>query len=138
LEQQSQRLDHWELCLKNQIQKQLLAYRNQLHQLQLRQQVQHPQRRLEQLRERLHSNTNRLVRAQQQLLNEKQQRFGETTRLLNTLSPLNTLERGYALVTDASTQTIITRSDQVKPGSRLYTRLAKGELLTVVEKIKAD
>jgi exodeoxyribonuclease VII large subunit len=138
LEQQTQRLDNLELRLRNQIQKQLLAYRNQLHQLQLRQQAQHPQRRLQQLHERLNSSTNRMIRAQQQLLSDKKQRFGETTRLLNTLSPHNTLERGYALVTDVASNQVITRSDQVKPGSRLHTRLAKGELLTVVEKIKSE
>lgn len=134
LEEQAQRLDNLELRLKNQIQKQLVAWRHQLNQLQLRQEAQHPQQRLKSLRERLVMSETRLVRAQQQVVSNSKKRLGEAVRMLNTLSPLNTLDRGYALVTDIDTKIIITSSDQVKPGSRLHTRLAKGELITVVEK----
>jgi len=56
-------------------------------------------------------------------------------RMLNTLSPLNTLERGFALVTPASENTPITSTDQIKPGDRVNTRLAKGQFTAVVEKI---
>lgn len=135
LEQQAQRLDNLELRLKNQIQKQLLAWRNQLHQLQLRQQAQHPQQRLQNLRERLRLGEIRLVRAQQQTLSNSKTRLAEAVRMLNTLSPLNTLERGYALVTGATTNKVITNSTQVKPGDKLHTRFAHGEIISLVEKI---
>ena len=134
LEEQAQRLDNLELRLKNQIQKQLVAWRNQLNQLQLRQQAQHPQQRLKNLRERLRMSETRLARAQQQLLGNSKKRLGEAVRMLNTLSPLNTLERGYALVTDAGTQKVITHSSQVKPGDKLHTRFAQGEVISLVEK----
>lgn len=134
LEEQAQRLDNLELRLKNQIQKQLVAWRHQINQLQLRQQAQHPQQRLKSLRERLILSETRLARAQQQVLGNSKKRLGEAVRMLNTLSPLNTLERGYALVTDAGTQKVITHSTQVKPGDKLHTRLAQGEIISLVEK----
>ena len=135
LEQQAQRLDNLELRLKNQIQKQLFAWRHQLNQLQWRQQAQHPQQLLNNLRERLRLDEIRLIRTQQQSLSKSKQRLAEAARMLNTLSPLKTLERGYALVTKADSHEVITRSDQVNKGDRLHTQFAQGEIVSLVEKI---
>lgn len=79
----------------------------------------------------------RLIKAQQRLFERKKQGLGESVRLLNTLSPLNTLERGYALITDANTQKVITNSTQVMPGTTIKARIAQGELLCTVETIKS-
>lgn len=135
LEQQSQRLDNLELRLKNHIKTLLGDYKNRLQQLQIRQQAQHPQVRLQQLNERVASCHNRLQTAQFRLIERKQKALGEAARMLNTLSPLNTLERGYALVTDEQTQKVITRSDQVMPGTTVNTRVAQGEFVCRVESI---
>ena len=135
LEQQSQRLDNLELRLKNHIKTLLGDYKNRLQQLQIRQQAQHPQVRLQQLNERVVSCHNRLQTAQFRLIERKQKALGEAARMLNTLSPLNTLERGYALVTDEQTQKVITRSDQVMPGTTVNTRVAQGEFVCRVESI---
>lgn len=135
LEQQSQRLDNLELRLKNQIKTLLGDYKNRLQQLQIRQQAQHPQVRLQQLNERVTGCHNRLQTAQFRLIERKQKALGEAARMLNTLSPLNTLERGYALVTDEQTQKVITRSDQVMPGTTVNTRVAQGEFVCRVESI---
>ena len=135
LEQQSQRLDNLELRLKNHIKTLLGDYKNRLQQLQIRQQAQHPQVRLQQLNERVAGCHNRLQTAQFRLIERKQKALGEAARMLNTLSPLNTLERGYALVTDEQTQKVITRSDQVMPGTTINTRVAQGEFVCRVESI---
>ena len=135
LEQKSQRLDNLELRLKNHIKTLLGDYKNRLQQLQIRQQAQHPQVRLQQLNERVTGCHNRLQTAQFRLIERKQKALGEAARMLNTLSPLNTLERGYALVTDEQTQKVITRSDQVMPGTTVNTRVAQGEFVCRVESI---
>ncbi len=135
LEQQSQRLDNLELRLKNHIKTLLGDYKNRLQQLQIRQQAQHPQVRLQQLNERVASCHNRLQTAQFRLIERKQKALGEAARMLNTLSPLNTLERGYALVIDEQTQKVITCSDQVMPGTTVNTRVAQGEFVCRVESI---
>ncbi len=135
LEQQAQRLDNLELRLKNHIKNLLGECKNRLQQLQIRQQAHHPRIRLTQLSERINNTQARLHAAQYRLLDRKKQALGETLRMLNTLSPLRTLERGYALVTDTQTRTVITDSYQVIPGSEITARLALGELVCRVESI---
>lgn len=136
LEQQAQRLDNLELRLKNHIHKLLANYKNQLIQLRLRQQAHHPQIRLAQLSERIKNAQTRLHTAQYRLIDRKKQALGESVRMLNTLSPLSTLERGYALVTDTQTRKVISDSDQVIPGSEISARLAHGELICRVQSIR--
>lgn len=135
LEQQSQRLDNLELRLKNHLKHLLVNYKNRLAQLQLRQQAHHPQVRISQLSERVNNLQARLHAGQYRLIERKKQALGESVRMLNTLSPLNTLERGYALVTDPQTRQVVTDSDQVIPGAQISARLAKGELICRVEAI---
>ncbi len=55
---------------------------------------------------------------------------------LQTLSPLATLARGYAVVSDAARGTILRDATAVRPGSRVRARLARGELDCLVEKIR--
>lgn len=135
LEQQSQRLDNLELRLKNHIKHLLNDSKNRIRQLEIRQQAHHPQVRLQQLKERVAAHHQRLQTAQYRLIERKQQALGEAVRMLNTLSPLNTLDRGYALITDAQTQKLITRSDQVTPGTAVNARVAQGEFVCRVESI---
>lgn len=135
LEQQSQRLDNLELRLKNHLKHLLVNYKNRLAQLQLRQQAHHPQVRISQLSERVNNLQTRLHAGQYRLIERKKQALGESVRMLNTLSPLNTLERGYALVTDPQTRQVVTDSDQAIPGAQISARLAKGELICRVEAI---
>ena len=135
LEQQSQRLDNLELRLKNHFKHLLNDFKSRIRQLEIRQQPHHPQVRLQQLKERVTAHHQRLQTAQLRLIERKQQALGEAARILNTLSPLNTLDRGYALVTDVATQKVITRSDQVKPGTAVNARVAQGEFVCRVESI---
>ncbi len=135
LEQQSQRLDNLELRLKNHIKNLLGDFKNRIQQLQIRQQAHHPQVRLRQLNERVASHQQRLQKAQYRIIERKQQALGEAVRMLNTLNPLSTLERGYGLITDAQTHKVITSSDQVKPGMPLNARVAQGEFVCRVESI---
>ena len=55
---------------------------------------------------------------------------------LNALSPLATLERGYAIVRDQSNR-VVTHSDTVAEGESLKVRLQQGQL-TVEVKDKQD
>lgn len=136
LEQQAQRLDNLELRLKNHLKHLLVDYKNRLQQLQIRQQAHHPQVRLQQLNERIAAYAQRLQKAQYRIIERKKQAHGEAVRLLNTLNPLSTLERGYALVTDTQTQQVITHSNQVMPGTTVNARVAQGEFVCRVESIR--
>ena len=135
LEQQSQRCDNLEMRLKNAIQKALTNYQNRLNTLVIRQKPLHPETQLLQLRQRFQVARQNLIKAQSNIFTQKRQGFNEVVRMLNTLSPLKTLERGYALTTFADSQTPITNSQQLKPGDKVKTQLAKGEFVAVVENI---
>ncbi|HSN51412.1 MAG TPA: exodeoxyribonuclease VII large subunit, partial [Woeseiaceae bacterium] len=55
-----------------------------------------------------------------------------TARALDAVSPLATLDRGYAIVTDAATGKALTRAAQVETGADVRARLAHGELLATI------
>lgn len=135
LEHQAQRLDSLELRLNNAAQKILTAHRNRLDTFVIRQQPFRPQLRLQQLKTRLHQAQQNLHKAQESALARKQQKFNAAVRMLHTLSPLKTLDRGYALITHIDSHTPITRSQQVKIGDALNTRLAEGEFVSRVESV---
>lgn len=58
-------------------------------------------------------------------------------RALDTLSPLATLGRGYALLTDAASGNLITSVRMAQPGETLSARLADGTLQCKIESRRA-
>jgi exodeoxyribonuclease VII large subunit len=60
-------------------------------------------------------------------------RLGESLRLL---SPLNVLDRGYSITLDPATGKVVREAAQVKPGQPLRTRLANGDVESVVSAVR--
>ncbi len=135
LEQASQGLDHLESRLKHKMLSNIRHYQNHLQTLSLRQVPWHPKNQLQRFQQRLLQADQQLRMSQQHLLDKKKQAFQTAIRMLHTLSPLNTLDRGYALVTHQGTQTPITSSKQIQTGSQLTTRIAEGEFSCEVTQI---
>jgi exodeoxyribonuclease VII large subunit len=79
--------------------------------------------------------TQRLRRSMLATLKTGQQCFAAAARSLDTISPLATLERGYAIVNRAGQREILRRADSVQPGDQVETRLADGALLCTVDKV---
>ena len=67
------------------------------------------------------------------LLANRQHRFAVACKSLDTISPLATLERGYAIVTRPGKPGIVRTAGAIKPGERIETRLASGQLLCTVD-----
>ena len=134
LQQQAQRLDGLELRLVRAVDHQLLRCHTRLNTLVLRQKPLQPKLRINQLNQQVSQHHATLVKNMQRHLRAQQQRLAEAARLLQTVSPLNTLQRGYAIATD-SHHKVITNSSQVAPGDSINARLAEGELQCRVEKI---
>ena len=134
LQQQAQRLDGLELRLVRAVDHQLLRCHTRLNTLVLRQKPLQPRLRIHQLSQQVSQHHASLVKNMQRHLQAQQQRLAEAARLLQTVSPLNTLQRGYAIATD-SHHKVITNSGQVAPGDSINARLAEGELQCRVEKI---
>lgn len=116
LQRLSQKLDH-------------LAHR-------LRQQ--HPGQRLAQHRKMLQQASRRLQLAAARIVPERQRLVQNLARTLNAVSPLPTLARGYAIVTDAQSGTAISSVKEVKPKQALITQLSDGQILSSAEKVNAE
>jgi exodeoxyribonuclease VII large subunit len=55
-------------------------------------------------------------------------RLAELARTLNAVSPLATLDRGYAILLDRTTSHVVRSVSQVSAESKLRARLADGEI----------
>jgi exodeoxyribonuclease VII large subunit len=67
----------------------------------------------------------------QGLLTARRRRMEQLAAKLSQLSPLKILERGYAIVSNASG--VVTDAAAAPPGSGIHVRLSRGELDAVVE-----
>jgi exodeoxyribonuclease VII large subunit len=54
------------------------------------------------------------------------------------VSPLNTLERGYSITTDAKTGKVVHVASEVERNQTINVRLQQGQLVCVVKDIKND
>jgi exodeoxyribonuclease VII large subunit len=75
----------------------------------------------------------RLGTAVQGLLAEKRRRLELACRSLDTISPLATLQRGYAIVSHLPERRILRQATSVKAGDRVEARLAEGTLVCTVD-----
>lgn len=93
--------------------------------------VQSSMHRLQQLKQRLGSNGAAAVR---RLAN----RLNLAERALQSVSPLATLQRGYAIVSDAATGRALTDAAIMKPGGGITARLAHGSLIATVDRVNKE
>ena len=65
-------------------------------------------------------------------------RMQHASHALHSVSPLATLERGYAIVTRAENNIIIRDAGQLSEGDTISTRLALGQVQSLVKTIVPD
>ncbi|MET0071161.1 MAG: exodeoxyribonuclease VII large subunit [Candidatus Thiodiazotropha sp.] len=135
LQQRSQRLDELGQRLRQAQQLQLVTLKHRLEKHFSRLARLSPQQRIEGQRHRYRLNTERLRQAMERRLRDQQTRLSQLARDLDTLSPLNTLNRGYAIVSREEDKHIIRASSEVNKGDRVRARLSQGGLLCRVEDI---
>jgi exodeoxyribonuclease VII large subunit len=104
--------------------------------LELRARLQHhsPRPRLQALELRRRHVTRQLIGHMRHHRERAQMRLAQAMQALQTLSPLATLERGYAIVQEARTGAVLREARAVRPGERVRARLARGVLDCVVQK----
>jgi exodeoxyribonuclease VII large subunit len=76
---------------------------------------------------RLDAANRNLVRAMHDSVAARRQRLALAARALHAVSPLATLDRGYAIVADAAGR-VLMDPGPLKPGDRVTARLARGSL----------
>ena len=97
----------------------------------LRKRLQHPGQRLREQSQQLDQLEQRLQHAIRNQLNRQQERLHLISRTLDTVSPLNTLKRGYAIV--MKDKQIITKEKQLKSGDHITARLCEGTLNATID-----
>ena len=138
LEDRAQQMDWLGSRLATAMRRQLLSNRHllqtvrgELVQLSPALSVQRSIARLAQLRQRL-------VTGAQTVLSTADHRAALLGRALHSVSPLATLDRGYAIVKDASTDKVLLRAHDVDKGNDIRARLSKGELVATVKQVIDD
>ncbi|MGB3840130.1 MAG: exodeoxyribonuclease VII large subunit [Rhodanobacter sp.] len=136
LQRDRERLVHLHRRLLGAMREQQQRRQSQLDRARSRLLGQHPQQRLPLLRHRLGELTQRLRHAIERRLERDRLTLQQAARALHTVSPLATLERGYAILFDEAGKVL--RSTQgVEAGTALRARLADGELGLRVEECDA-
>ncbi|HET7370057.1 MAG TPA: exodeoxyribonuclease VII large subunit [Gammaproteobacteria bacterium] len=133
LQEQSQRLDELTTRLRQCSKVRLNEHRQHLARVtaELRQHT--PWHRLQTMNERLCGYRERLRFAMQQNVNASRHRVRLAARGLDTVSPLATLERGYAIVTREVDGTVVGDASALRAGDDIRARLARGEFKATVK-----
>jgi exodeoxyribonuclease VII large subunit len=132
LTQQAQRLDELEQSLSRVWERLQRGRRERLHWLMGRAARASPAARLRLTAERHAALSARLQAAELSQLRRLQERLSPLVRTLNAVSPLATLERGYAIVSTAEGE-ILRDAAHARPGTLIEARLARGRLRAKVE-----
>ncbi|WP_415902873.1 exodeoxyribonuclease VII large subunit [Neptuniibacter sp. QD29_5] len=134
LKEQTQRLDHVELKLNNQIRRILAQKQIKYQQLEGRLKAQSPEQLLLRREEQLQALYQRLKQACQSSLKSQQLKLSSLASQLQTVSPLATLERGYSITKDSDKKVIQSASDVVS-GQKIEVQLHKGQLHCSVDEV---
>jgi exodeoxyribonuclease VII large subunit len=106
----------------------LTSERTRLDSLRHRLQQAHPGARLLQHSQRLDELDTRLQLTLRSYLARQAARLDSAARALQTVSPLATLGRGFAVITRSADGVLVTSADQVRVGEDFDARLASGSL----------
>ena len=130
----SQHLDHLEIRLQKAIERCLHRAQARLKQAQTQHQAQTPQRHLSKLTLQVNFLTERLSITMVETLKQKRQRLSTAVALLQAVSPLNTLERGYAIVQNKRGR-VISHTENARKGDQISVTLSDGVLHCAIEEI---
>ena len=127
-----ERLLHLQRRLASALREQNQLRQSRLERLHSRLLGQHPRTRLALLARQLAEQDQRMRRTIAQILERRRTRLQHAGHALHAVSPLATLERGYAIIFDAGGHVLRSAKD-VSVGTSLRARLADGELSLKVD-----
>ncbi|WP_405237525.1 exodeoxyribonuclease VII large subunit [Lentisalinibacter orientalis] len=133
LRHQQERLDSLSRRMTSARSALLTAAGHRLERLEARLLAASPGGRLKELHGRWTLADRALRRTMPERLQALRTRLAGDARALNTVSPLATLERGYAIVTAEPDGTVLRDAAGVEPGTRIRARLARGALAATVQ-----
>lgn len=134
----SQRLDEAQLRIGNALAHSLRHAQARLAHLQTRLYGNKPALRMQQSTHQLAYLQRRLAGCMQQYIKDRSAAMHRLAHSLDTVSPLATLQRGYAITTREKTGQILRSAKDVKVNDRIITQLAAGRLLSTVNKVEQE
>ncbi len=138
IQQQYQKLDDVELRMHQQLNKQLEQKRTYLGYLISRINATLPNRKIQQQRQQLNHFQSRLNQSIQTTLSHSRALFQLHMATLDSISPLKTLDRGYAIVKNKETDTLITSIKQTSNVDAITVKLKDGEFDAYTSKHSAE
>jgi exodeoxyribonuclease VII large subunit len=132
LRRNAQRLDELSLRLAQGMARKQQQHRHQLAAANAKLWRFNPAARIHSHQQRQQYLSRRLQRAMQNRLEQNRLKLANTGQTLHAVSPLATLNRGYALVAETESGHLVRSLRQLAAGSRVRTRLADGQFVSEV------
>lgn len=137
LTQNLERLNHLKAKLKSQIKNQIVIAESNSNQLKAQLFAHSPEVTINYTKQHYQQLHNRLKRASLQQLAYHDHLFKQLVEKLHALSPLSTLSRGYAIVSNIEGQPVKKALD-VQVGDSINTRLQDGHIISTVDKVHTE
>lgn len=135
LAQLTTRFEQYEQRLLHQQQQSIQKKYHAVELLQQSIQQANPKKRLKEQQLRLTQQSEKLILSTEAFLQQTNKKLLHQIALLNSISPLATLERGYAIIKDEKNNVII-NAEQQHIGQTITASLARGELICTINTIK--
>ncbi len=136
IEETSQRADEYLYRLQQLMTSRITTVKHKINNLNLLCQAQNPIYKIQSTQQHTKKLLQQLKLVQQQKISTLKQRFIKSTSTLNAVSPLATLERGYAYVTSTETNKVINDIRQLNIGDKVKTSLTNGSFISTVTHTK--
>ncbi len=135
LQEQAQRLDDFELRLHNAMLQKLEINYAHLNKIYAQLKQHNPSQRIVQLSLCLEHNRQQLIAAANKTTESRKLKLLAVQELLNTVSPLATLQRGYTIITNKKSNHVVSTVAEVKSGDTIKARLSDGSFEAEVIKV---
>lgn len=136
-----ERITHWQQQLQglsqrltHTVEQRITTAKTQLDFLAQRHRAAHPSKQLQQLKEALEKAHLGLHKAIRQSIENKQQLLSTQMTMLHAVSPLQTLERGYAIVKNEQQQLVKAVAD-LSVGDEVQVQLARGHFSSTITEL---
>lgn len=134
----AQTLDNLEIRLTRAIQSKISHGKNQIIQQNNLLQQHNPTHRITRYKQQQQYLSNRLNIAIQHKLETLQRTYLSLAQTLNAVSPLATLDRGYAIVSTPDSRTVISSTQKLSINDKIKTRFANGHVISQIKEINNE
>ena len=130
----AQRLDELERRMLSQVSNLIRIKKSKLAE----RKIQSPIQKIQQINDRVKQLSRIMTQSHATLIKNRQASLSEKSSQLEALSPLATLKRGYAIVSEEANGKIVRNSDEIAEGEKLGIRLSNGALTAQVVAKRED